>query len=215
MSLRNGKTAFTDIVKTTIILMDRDGQVLADSIQKGVTVLRPCGIAYHPRQNCLLVCDIGGKNVTFLHPTTLRVMTKVKMAWISAPVGICVMSNGNTVVSGQGKQLIGMCSSGTVGVFDIHGTQLHPWNTYTTGVEKLIGAWYTAVDNEDNILLSDHQSKKIVKLDKTGRFLSKWPTQGEPRGLAVAGDIVLVAEEGPDCVMAYNLQGGDARLAVS
>ncbi len=162
-----------------------------------------------------MVCDYNRGHVTFLHPTTLCEMTKVKLDGISGPLGVCVMSDGNIVVSGHSKKLLVVFNSSTVGVFDIHGTQLHLWDTYDNGVDWFVKVWYLAVDDEDNILMSDNHGKNIIKLDKTCRFLCMWPTQGEPRGLTVAGNIVLVAETGPDCVMAYNLQGGDVRLVLA
>ncbi len=212
--LRKGKIVFTEKEdRNNIILMDREGKVLAESTQEGVRLQDPRGIAYHPTQGCLLVCDCKGGHVSFLHPTTLCEMTKVKIPGIHIPTGVCVMSDGNIVVSGEDK--VGELYSDFVGVFDIHGSQLHLWHTYNNGAHKFAGAWYIAVDDEDNILVSNYSSKKIVKLDKMCRFLCEWSTRGEPWGLAVAGDIVLVAERSPDCVRAYNLQGGDARQVLA
>ncbi len=203
--LRKEKIAIIDGDNKNIILMDREGQVLADSRQKGVRLQGPRGIAYHPTQDCLLVCDYGGGYVTFLHPTTLCEMLTVKMSGISRPAGVCVMSDGNIVVSGAGQAEVS-----SVGVFDIHGTQIHLWPMYDR-----VDVEYVAVDDEDNILVSGYHNNKIIKSNKTGRFLCEWSTRGNPGGLTVAGDIVLVAEDDPDCVMAYNLQGGDARQVLA
>ncbi len=207
------KIVFTDIGNQAIVLMDK-GQVLADSRQKGVKLHKPLGIVYHPKQDCLLVCDYIGGHVTFLHPTSLREMKKVKISGISHPVGVCVMSDGNIVVSGGGKAG-GVYHPDSVGVYDIHGKLKHLQHTYNRGTDKFAGAAFVAVDNQDNILVSNCNSKKIVKLDKAGRFLCDWSTQGNPRGLTVAGDIVLVAEWNPDCMMAYSLHGGDARQVLA
>ncbi len=213
--LGKGNIAFTDRDNNTIILLDRKGQVLADSKQKGVRLQDPWGITYyHSTQDCLLVCDCKGGHVSFLHPTTLWEMTRVKMSGISRPAGVCVMSDGNIVVSGCSKAS-GIYNPDSVGVFDIHGTLLHMWHSYNNATDRFVDVGYVAVDDEDNILLSHRQSKKIIKLDKTGMFLWEWSTHGEPWGLTVAGDIVLVAEDDPDCVMAYNLQGGDARQVLA
>ncbi len=209
--LRKGIIAFTDMDNNYIIVINKRKQVLADSRQKGVRLQGPRCIAYHPTQDCLLVCDCEAEHVTFLNPTTLSEIEKVKMSGISRPVGVCVMSDGNIVVSGAG----GLYNPNLVGVFDISGTQLHLWDSYNNGAGRFVDVGYVAVGDEDNILLSQRQNKKIIKLDKTGGFLCEWSTQGNPVGLTVAGDIVLVAEEGPDCVMAYNLQGGDARQVLT
>ncbi len=206
MCLKEGKIPFTDYYNKNIILMDREGQMLTDSRQKGVTLQELWGIAYHPTQDCLLVCEITSGHVTFLHPTTLCEMTKVEMSGISHPTGVCVMSDGNIVVSGKSAGAGGSWyNPDSVGVFDIHGTQLHLWHTYNrAGQYGCI--YHITCDDKDNILVSDQAHKQIIKLDKTCRFLCERSTSGHPCGLTVAGDIVLVAEINPDCVRAYNLQ---------
>ncbi len=212
--LLKNEIAFTDKKNKNIILLDRKGHEVTDSKQKGVRLQGPWGIAYHPTQDYLLVCDYIGGHVTFLNPTTLCEMKKVKMLGISRPVGICVMSDGNIVVSGNRK--VGMLyNTNLVGVFDIHGTQLHLWDSYNNGAGRFVDVEYVAVDDGDNILVLNYNSKKISKFDKTGGFLCEWSTRGNPRGLTVAGDIVLVAEWNPNCVMAYSLQGGDARQVLA
>ncbi len=167
---RKGKLAFTDRGNNTIILIHREGQVVADSKQKGVRLQGPQAIAYHPTQDCLLVCNYTGGHVTFLNPTTLCEMKKVKMLGISRPVGVCVMSDGNIMVSGGGKAGR-VYYPDSVGVYDIYRTQLHMWDSYNNISGKFVDVEYVAVDDEDNILLSHSNSKKIIKSDKTGMFL--------------------------------------------
>ncbi len=204
--LTEGRLAYTDRGTKRVVLMDTRGHMLADSItqKKAVQLQDPRGIAYHPTQHILLVCDRGTGHVVFLHPSTLQEKKRFKLAGISDPLGVCVVSDGSIVIGGQ---------SDHVGVFDIKGKQLHLWNTYNNGDSKFALPYYVAVSHNDNILVSCNN--KMVKIDKTGKFMCEWSPQGTPWGLTVTGNIVLVAHRNPDCVMTYNLQGGDARQVLA
>ncbi len=209
--LRNGTIAFTETDSNNIILMDREGKVLTESVQKIVGLQEPRAIAYHPTHNSLLICDKSSGYITLLNTTTLSKKTNVRSG-ITGHVATCVMSNGNIVVGGGSKE-----GFESVGVFDIDGRQLQLWDTYNDGAGTFKGALYihVTVDAEDNILVSNYKNKKIIKFNKTGRFLCEWSAKGAPLGLTVAGNIVLVAERKPDCVMAYNWQGRDARQVMA
>ncbi len=199
-----GRLAFTDIGVGKVILMERECDMQADHTKIVHSLKQPRSIAYHPIEDVLLVCDLSGGHVVFLSPIDLHERKQLKMPGISHPVGICVLSDGSLVVSGSRQ----------VGVFDINGTQLHLWDNYNNGTEQFGWPWYVAVDHYDNILVSDWPRKKIIKLDKTGQLLCEWSTEGLPCSVTVAGDTVLVAQRQPDCVLAYDLQGGDAKQIV-
>ena len=122
------------------------------------------------------------------------------MTGLSDPHGIALMSDGNIVVTG---------SCGPVGVFDTWGTQFHLWYNYHDHAEEVHSftfPWYPAVDCHNNIVISDGN---IIKLNKTGTFLYEWPAES-PCGLVMVGDMMLAVHEDLGCVMAYNLEGGNA-----
>ncbi len=202
--LDTGRIAFTDTEDKMVTLMDRQGQVFTDSTQKSVTLHAPHGIAYHQREHAYIVCDYGQGHVVFLHPTDLHQIKHVTLSGLTDPVGVSVLSDGSIVVSGNRQ----------VGVFNVYGTQLHLWDSYNNGAGHFEDPGHVAVDQEDNILVSDYLTKKIIKLDKTGLFLYEWSTVGSPLGLTVVGETLLVAQAHPDTVTAYSLQGNKVRQVI-
>ncbi len=195
---QEGHLAYTDFSKKRVVLMQVDGTVLIDTVQQRVKLLQPRGIAYHHKEDALLVCDQDGQCVVFLEPTTLQMRKQVEMLSITTPHGIDILSDGNIVITGR---------YGPVGVFHTDGSQLYRWHNYNNGANKFGCPFYVAVDRDDNILVSDLSLKKIVKFDKTGIFKCEWPMEGGPSGIVMAGDILLVVHGGRDRVMAHNLHG--------
>ncbi len=195
--------AVTDCNKKVILLVDIQGHILTDSHRQGVVFQDIRSIAYHPILDCLVVSDEGADCLYMLDPNTLSLTRKVQLTQLS-PYGVAVMSNGNIVLTDVNKK--------KVGVFNINGTQLYLWDTYNNGARKFCTPWYVAVDRHNNIYVAEFTGKKIVKLSETGEMLCEWQTKGDPFGLTVCGDKVLVAEHStPNCVIEYSEKGGRGR----
>ncbi len=199
--------AVTDYKKNVVLLMDSQGHILKDSHKQGVKIQDPRGIAYHPKLDCLVVCERSAHCLCMLDPNTLSLTKKVQLKQLS-PWGVAVMSNGNIVLT--------ECDKRMVGVFDMNGTQLYSWQTYNNGASRFDIPIYLTVDRDNNIYVAEFASKKIVKLSKTGEMLCEWQTEGDPGGLTVCGDKVLVAEFGShDSVIEYSVKGGPGRGLLS
>ncbi len=197
-----GNLAFLESKPKTRVglLNNSEGKLMCDSRNQGVRLGCPRGIAFHPKENVLLVCDQTAGRVIFLNSTNLKWSGQIKISGIKDPTGIAVLSDGNIVVTG---------SQSSVGLFDIDGFPLHLWehvNQYHTA------PLYVAVDQQDNILMSLYRAQKIIKLIDSGATMVQQATEGLPCGVAVAsGNILLVAQQDPDCIMAYSMQADTAR----
>lgn len=200
-----GNIAMTGQYKKSVILISKDGSIIADSSEMN-SIVQIRGIAYHPKLDALLVCDESSKCVIFLDATSLEFKKKVEVPGIEEPHGIAVMSNGSMVVTGY---------RGPVGVFNTDGKQLKLWKSYKNGSGLWNWPYFVVVDHDDNIIVSDMAGHKIIKLDKSGQFLNEWRTEGWPLGMEVVGNVLLVAQWEPDRVVAYDLKVKDTRLVLS
>lgn len=180
-----------------------DGSTTEDTRSQNI-LNDPWGIAFHPAENVLYVCDYWLGCVMILNPITLDVRRKLKFDSIKFPRGIAILSDGKIAVTDA------VLGSGKVGIFESDGTQCHLVTTYND--VNFISPWCLAADKEDNLYVTDGENNKIIKLNKTGQYVCEWSTGGNPRGLAIKGNIILTAEAGSqDAVMAYDLDGKNGR----
>ncbi len=215
---KTGNLAVTDCIASRVMLIDGEGELLADSSALGVSLSRPHGIEYHPAEDAFLVCDYKGGCVKVLDANSLQQKRTIKLETISDPWGIGVLSSGNIVVTEGTYE--GMSK---VGVFDMHGRQRITWNRHGEDNNMKFGfPHYVAVDRLDHFYISDWGQDMIIKFSDVRGYLSAWNTKSSPWGMAVQGDILLVAQWGniherkcpmdhADFLMAYNLEGQNGR----
>ena len=111
-----GMLAITDSWQGNVVLMDRKGNTMLNSVDCGVKLQNPLGIAYHYREQTLLVCDNDAGCVVVLEPTTLNEEKRIICQGIKKPLAVAVMSNGNIVVSSK-KQHSGSAADSQVSIY--------------------------------------------------------------------------------------------------
>ncbi len=203
--------AITESAHNRVLLVDRQGHVLTNSHKQGAQLEVARGIAYHPTQDCLVVCNDVAGCLCILDPNTLSLTKKIQLTPF-LPYSVAVMSDGNIVLTD--------CINKKVGVFDMNGTQLCSCDTHNNATpifNKYSHPWCVRVDRENNIYVAELEGKMIVKFSETGHMLCKWRTEGGPCGLTVWGDKVLVAEccKLGDCVREYSIDGVPGRCLIT
>ncbi len=195
--------AVSDSKNKVVLFVDRQGHILKDSQTQGVEFKNPCGIAYHPTRDCLVVCDEDADCLCMLDPNTMFLIKKVQLEQFS-PYGIAVMPNDNIVVTGV--------SNRKIAVFDMDDTELYSWDTYNNGINRFVSPFYVTVGSDNTIYVADCTSQKIIKMSESGEVMCEWETMDSPCGLIVYGDKVLVAEYGCiDCLREYSVDGTSVR----
>ncbi len=171
-----------------------------------------CGIAFHPQEHCLLICDTTGF-ISFLHKNIplSYIKKEVNLQGLDTPQHIAVLENGCLVVSGQKKGEHGV---GVVGVFDVEGKTLCVIEQFTwEGEKRSFDIGRVTTDSDNNIYISQWSMCKIVKLDQTGNTLGVWSVDNRPRGLTVWKNRLLIAERNYG-VVSYTLDGTDRQTLV-
>ena len=119
-----------------------------------------------------------------IHPTQLGKPIKVYPGFKGH--GIAFNSRGEIVFAEQ---------NGDILLLDKAGSQLHRIEKSQHGFKSLFGV---AVDNEDNIYITDNYNGSVLKFDKYGtklKFVKPAVDDFTPCGIAVSGDQVIVADE--------------------
>ena len=86
--------------------------------------------------------------------------------------------------------------------------------TYGPGLGGMVWPTSVALDNDDNLYLSDEYFNKITKYDREGNPLSEWGTKGsgqgefnQPSGLLIRSDVMYVVDSRNNRVQMYSLEG--------
>ncbi len=201
--IKESLMAITDSERGVLLVRSKQGVVLESSSD----VLDPHGIAYNPKQDCLVVCERHVCCLCLLNPNTLALINKLQLHQFS-PCNIAMMSNGNIALTDPTNR--------RVGVFDMDGAQVYSWAPYINGFDRLSEPSCIAVDINNNIYVGiSHYYTEIVELNQKENSMHHWDTRACPCGVAVYGKQVLVAERRsvPDVegVSVYRVGGGEGR----
>ena len=131
-----------------------------------------------------------------ISPTQLDKPVKV-IGGVEGPVGVAVNSAGEIIVAEL---------KGNVVVLNKNGQRIHAIQKSDHGFETLDSV---AVDNDDNIFVTDHDSKKLFKFNRKFELVTVIQReQGmelfEPRGATVCGEQVVVAYHNPPSVYIFS-----------
>jgi DNA-binding beta-propeller fold protein YncE len=107
----------------------------------------------------------------------------VKNGQFTYPTSVAIDPDGNVLVADVGR----------LQKFDRNGrflAQIDPLNL------SAIQLWNVAIDNQGNIYIADNASNRIVKLDRSGNFLTAWGSSGTGEGQFIWLEDVAVDEDG-------------------
>ncbi len=169
-----GNIAVIDPNKEHMVLYSPDGVVLADTNENDFKLTCSSAVAYHHRENAILVTEWKQGNVIFLNPNDLKHRKTVQLEGICKPCGIAVLSNGYLVVTEK------FTVKGKVSVHSIDGKLIREWASgakYSDSINSI------AVDSQDNITLCIFNDNKTVRFSRMGDILQEITLD---RGMPVA-----------------------------
>ena len=130
-----------------------------------------------------------------ISPTQLEKPVKV-IGGVKEPVGIAVNSAGEIIVAEQ---------HGDVVVLNTNGQRINTIRKSDHGFKELKSV---AVDNDDNIFVTDQDSKKLFKFNRKFELVTVQGEQGmeqfNPWRVTVCGEQVAVCSRGPPSLYIFN-----------
>ena len=128
------------------------------------------------------------------------------------PTSMAIRSDGVIFVASRGKAT----TKGSNGIQMVTRDHefLGQFGTNDTALGGMIWPTCIALDDEDNIYLSDENLQRITKYDREGNPVTYWGEQGsgegqfdQPSGLLIRGDNILVVDSRNNRIQTYSLNG--------
>ena len=189
----------------TVILMGNDGSIITDTTAIGVQLDFPCGIAYHRKENVLVVCEEKKGEIVFLDAANLKEIKRIRLEGLPKPVVIDVLQeSGHLVVSGE----IGTREP-VVGIFDIHdGKPIkgfeNPCASYHKDGETVKLTRASGMTVKDTSIFVSDTNDLVIQYDQTLKTQRFMQTRDDPYAIATFEDFLIVANR--SSVDAYDLK---------
>ena len=124
------------------------------------------------------------------------VFVKISHSQLIEPKKCCFFRKGWGVAINSRNEMLLTNSNNDIILLDTAGNQLRILSVSSYGLEGIFGI---ALDENDNIYLTDIGTKSVHKFDKNGKEIKAvspgvYVKTFDPRGIAVSGDLVIVAD---------------------
>ena len=131
------------------------------------------------------------------------VLVKIPPTQLGKPIKVYPGFRGQGIALNSHGEIVFVEQNGDILLLDKTGNQLSRIEKSQHGFKSLFGV---AVDDEDNIYVTDYDNKSVFKFDKHGtKIKSVQPAVDRfiARGIAVSGDQVIVADENNDQLLFF------------
>lgn len=116
-------------------------------------------------------------------------------------------SPDDLVFSSRGEMFVADAGNGRIIKLSREGTYLKEWGSKGKGEGQFAAAHGLAIDKEDRIYVADRGNNRVQVFDPEGKLLSVWTGFGNPFGLIVIGNELLVSDGDVHKITHLNREG--------
>lgn len=116
-------------------------------------------------------------------------------------------SPDDLVFSSRGEMFVADAGNGRIIKLSRDGKYLKEWGSKGKGEGQFAAAHGLAIDKQDRIYVADRGNNRVQVFDSDGKLLSVWTGFGNPFGLIVIGDELLVSDGDVHKITHLNREG--------
>lgn len=117
-------------------------------------------------------------------------------------------SPDDLVFSTKGEIYVADSGNGRIVHLDAKGKYLGQWGKKGKGEGEFATAHGLGIDRKNRVYVADRGNNRVQVFDSTGRFLAVWEGFGNPFGLLVHGQQLLVSEGDVNKIFHFGLDSG-------